>query len=69
MRELGLAKRGVSREQWSHTSAIIAYLLEPHRDPKQRSRPYSPDDFNPFSKRHPERVEADENILEQAGFV
>ncbi len=70
MRELHLAKRGASRERWAHTSTMIAYMLEPHRDPKKRPEPYSPDDFNPFApKKETVTLIADENILEQAGFT
>jgi len=38
------------REAWSHTSAVMAWVGNVMRDPK-KTRPFSPDDFNPFAKR------------------
>jgi hypothetical protein len=35
-----------SKENWSHTSALLALLANAHRDPK-KSKQYSPADFNP----------------------
>lgn len=40
---------GRERAGWQHTSAILAFLAEPHRDRKKRSRPFRPADFNPYA--------------------
>jgi hypothetical protein len=39
------------RSDWSHTSAILTLLANVHRDPKRRGRPYTPADFNPYTRR------------------
>lgn len=39
---------GRERANWQHTSAILAFMAEPHRDRKKRSRPFRPADFNPY---------------------
>lgn len=36
------------KQQWSHTSVILALIANVNRDPKRRSEPFSPDEFNPF---------------------
>ncbi len=38
------------RDNWQHTSALLALLANIHRDPK-RSGPFKPDDFNPYAQR------------------
>lgn len=38
---------GRSRENWQHTSAILALLYNCNRDPK-KTKPAKPSDFNPF---------------------
>jgi hypothetical protein len=35
-----------SRENWSHTSTILAITANCHRDPK-KSKTFTPKDFNP----------------------
>jgi hypothetical protein len=35
-----------SRQQWTHTAALLALIANCHRDAK-RHRPYTPDDFLP----------------------
>lgn len=35
-----------SRQQWHHTSALLALIANCHRDAK-RQRPYRPEDFLP----------------------
>jgi len=37
---------GRGRDQWAHTSTILAMIANANRDPKH-SRAYVPDDFNP----------------------
>ena len=39
-----------SREQWNHTSAVLALLANCHRDPK-KTRAFRPSDFDPFGRR------------------
>lgn len=34
------------REQWNHTSSLLALLANCHRDPK-KTRPYKPAQFHP----------------------
>jgi hypothetical protein len=36
------------KEKWGHTSSLIAQHYSIHRDPKKRSKPYQPSEFNPF---------------------
>lgn len=38
------------RTSWAQTAAIIATLANCHRDPKRRSTPYDPADFNPYTQ-------------------
>ncbi len=44
-----------SRQQWNHTSAILAMLANVHRDAK-KSRPFKPADFHPHRKSIPPTV-------------
>ena len=37
-----------SRDNWSHTSAILAITANCHRDPK-KFRPFTPADFDPHA--------------------
>ena len=39
-----------SRQNWSHTAALMALIANCHRDPK-KTRPYKPTDFDPHSRR------------------
>jgi len=36
------------RDNWAHTSAILALIANVNRDPK-KTRPYKPSDFDPYS--------------------
>jgi hypothetical protein len=38
------------RDNWAHTSAILALVANVNRDPK-KTRPYKPSDFDPYSIR------------------
>lgn len=38
------------RDNWAHTSAILALMANVNRDPK-RSRVYKPADFDPYQRR------------------
>ncbi|MBI1373355.1 MAG: hypothetical protein GC159_11545 [Phycisphaera sp.] len=46
---------GLGRERWAHTSLICTLIANAHRDPKKR-RPFTPDDFNPYTGRHHRQV-------------
>ena len=39
------------REDWRHTSSVMALIANSNRDPK-KSRPLKPRDFDPFAKSH-----------------
>lgn len=41
---------GAQRERWARESAMLAMLVNCHRDPK-RGRPVTPADFDPFADR------------------
>jgi hypothetical protein len=38
------------KQEWSHTSALLAMLANCHRDPK-KTRPFKPSDFQPMPDR------------------
>jgi hypothetical protein len=42
---------GRSRQAWEHTSALLSMLANVNRNPKKRSKPFSPAEFNPFGQR------------------
>ena len=42
---------GRSRQAWEHTSTLLAMLANVNRNPKKRSKPFSPAEFNPFPQR------------------
>jgi hypothetical protein len=37
------------RTQWRRTSSILALLANQQRDPKKRRKPFTPDDFDPWT--------------------
>ena len=39
------------REAWDHTCWIVAMIANANRDPKKKSTPFTPDDFNPLKER------------------
>ena len=39
------------RENWAHTSAILALIANVHRDPK-KTRAFRPSDFDPYERQH-----------------
>lgn len=39
-----------SKQEWNHTSAVLAMLANAHRDPR-KSRLLVPEDFHPHRKR------------------
>jgi len=38
------------RDQWRHTSQLLALTANCNRDPKKQREPFTSDDFNPFSE-------------------
>ena len=44
------------RDNWAHTSAVLALVANVNRDPK-KTRPFKPADFDPYAARR-ERDEA-----------
>ncbi|HSV28100.1 MAG TPA: hypothetical protein VLL76_01040 [Candidatus Omnitrophota bacterium] len=55
-----------SQAAWEHTSALLAFLAEPHRDRRRRGRPYRPSDFNPHLRRDIVITKANSHLLAQA---
>ena len=53
LRELIWMADARRKDQWSHTAAVMALTANVHRNPKKRSRPYSPVDFHPLIERKP----------------
>ena len=54
------------REAWSHTSFLLSMLANVHRNTKKKPRPYSPNDFNPFTNKSSHQTpKADIRILKQ----
>jgi hypothetical protein len=47
-RELDLMARARFKNDWLHTSNIMAILAEANRNPKRRRKPYSWKDFHPL---------------------
>jgi len=56
LRELDWMAEGRLQAAWAQTSSLMALLASIHRDPKKRRRPYTPDEFNPYSKKHKHRL-------------
>lgn len=38
------------RDNWAHTSAILALTANCNRDPKKTKQPFQPSDFDPFAR-------------------
>ena len=49
LRELLWLGEGHGREAWGRTSALLAMLVNCHRDPK-KGRPARPEDFDPYAQ-------------------
>lgn len=57
---------GSGRAAWGRTAAILAMLAEVNRNPKARSKPFAPHEFNPYEfgkKRVPDFKTDDITIL------
>jgi len=55
---------GRSRENWQHTSAILALLYNCNRDPK-KTRAAKPSDFNPFEAKSGGTIVIGKHNIEQ----
>jgi hypothetical protein len=53
---------GRRKENWSHTSHLLAMLANANRDAKKQRQPFSPNDFNPFAA-PPKPIPADITAL------
>ena len=42
-------RRGRDRDQWRHTSSLIASMFNTVRDAKRRRQPFTPDMFDPYA--------------------
>jgi hypothetical protein len=58
LRELCWMAEGKQRNDWSHTSVILALVANCNRDPKKRA--FTPDDFNPFGRKSKEQIGIDD---------
>lgn len=45
--------RGKAESQWQQTASILAMLANANRDTKKTPKPFTADDFNPFSETKP----------------
>lgn len=43
---------GRTRDAWRRCSSVLAAIFEVHRDRKKRSRPFRPEEFDPFVARN-----------------
>lgn len=46
---------GREEREWARTSALLALVANVNRDTKKRPKPYTPDEFNPYSKKNRNR--------------
>ncbi|MEZ6097172.1 MAG: hypothetical protein R3C03_23610 [Pirellulaceae bacterium] len=53
LRELIWMADARRNEAWSHTANLMALVANVNRNPRRRSRPYSPIDFHPLVERKP----------------
>jgi len=44
-----------ARDEWAHTSCVLAMIANAHRDPK-KTRAYRPSDFSPFEKKRKQGI-------------
>lgn len=48
LRELVWMVDACRRDEWQHTSAVLAMLANVHRNPKKKPQPFTPAEFNPL---------------------
>jgi len=72
LRELLWMHESRVRDQWNHTSSILALTANCHRDPKKTAS-FAPQDFHPLEKprsvRRGQRITANNIGLLKAAFV
>jgi hypothetical protein len=58
------------RDNWAHTSAVLALVANVNRDPK-KTRAYKPSDFDPYSAREKrdEAIEVTDMAVLQDAFT
>ena len=64
LRELCWMAEGRCRDNWAHTSSVMALLANVNRDPK-KSRLFKPADFDPYAKKNggPATVITKDNVV------
>ena len=50
------------RDDWQHTSTMLALLANIHRNPKKKPQPFSPAEFNPLAEERKKLVKAKAGI-------
>lgn len=65
LRELFVMAEGKCKEAWGRTSTLLALLANVNRDPKKRSKEFTPSEFNPYEAREKKKQEEDG----KAGFA
>ncbi len=55
LRELLWLAEARARDNWAHTSTLLALLANCHRDPK-KTRPFKPADFDPYTPKGEEAI-------------
>ena len=63
LRELLLMTQWRQREQWNHTSAVLAMLVNVNRDPKKR--PIRPDSLHPMYQQPDKVIKTDLKVLKR----
>jgi len=48
-------REGLGRHDWDQTATLWVALVEPNRDRKKRSRPFSAQDIHPYVLRKPKK--------------
>lgn len=51
------------RDNWAHTSAIVAMVANTARDPKVRRKPFVPSEFDPYRRAVPVTERADHFVV------
>lgn len=46
---------GRSKAEWARLSSLLCMIANVNRDPKRRSEPYQPTDFDPFAPKKPQK--------------
>lgn len=64
LRELVAMAEGHVRERWNHTAQLMALTANINRDPRRKTRPYSPAEFHPLERaRKAAPIPADISVL------